>query len=343
MASINDLGIDIGTANVLISMKDRGIVLAEPAVVAVNRDTHSIVAYGEDARRMMGRTPGNILAIRPLMDGTMSDSELTGAMLSHFVEKVTGRRNIFSHPRVVMTVPTRVNEADCRALSATLFDCGMRRTQLLRKTMAAAIGAGIGVESTYGSMVVDISAGVTDVAVISSGKIVVEECSPVCGDMFSTAITRYLRQKENLLIGEQTAELVKINLGAAIPRAGSLYMDVSGRNLIAGLPKTVRVTSEDVYEALEETVQMLIETIHGVLERSPAELAADIFENGITLTGGGALLFGLSDAVSAGLKLPVFVAEDPQSTAVNGCAITLENIGEMSRFLEDNRRHLLSI
>jgi rod shape-determining protein MreB and related proteins len=340
MASINDLAIDLGTSNILIYMKGKGIILREPTVVAIDRDTREVLSFGEEARRTIGRTPSNILALRPLREGVISDYELVSFMLKGFVLKAVGK-HMFARPRAILSLPTGVNEMERRSIITTMFDAGMRRTQLLDRTIAAAIGAGLPIDEAYGTMIVDISAGVSDVAVLSLGKVVVSDCSKVGGDKMDDAIIRHLRRKHNLLIGERTAEELKINIGSAIPRTEQLYMEVTGRNLISGLPKTMRITSDDVTEAIDEPLQQLIESIHGVLEHTPAELAADIFEYGILLTGGGAELFGLCEAIADALKVPCSVAEDPQTNVVMGCGKALENLADLGKFLDDNRRRLL--
>jgi rod shape-determining protein MreB and related proteins len=340
MASINDLAIDLGTSNILIYMKGKGIILREPTVVAIDRDTREVLSFGEEARRTIGRTPSNILAIRLLREGVISDYELVSFMLKGFVLKAVGK-HMFARPRAILSMPTGVNEMERRSIITTMFDAGMRRTQLLDRTIAAAIGAGLPIDEAYGTMIVDISAGVSDVAVLSLGKVVVSDCSKVGGDKMDDAIIRHLRRKHNLLIGERTAEELKINIGSAIPRNEQLYMEVTGRNLISGLPKTMRITSDDVTEAIDEPLQQLIESIHGVLEHTPAELAADIFEYGILLTGGGADLFGLCEAIADALKVPCSVAEDPQTNVVMGCGKALENLADLGKFLDDNRRRLI--
>ena len=340
MASVNDIGIDLGTSQILIYMKGKGIILREPTVVAIDRDTRSILAFGEEARRMLGRTPGNILAIRPLRDGTIADYELVSVMLRSFVLKAVGK-HLFARPRAILALPTSVNEMERRTLVTTMFDAGMRRTQMLNRSLAAALGAGLPMDEAYGTMIVDISAGVTDIAVISLGKVIVSDCVKAGGDRFDDAIIRHLRRKHNLLIGERTAEELKINIGSAIPRAEQLYMEVTGRNLITGLPKSMRITSDDITEAMDEPLQQLIEGIHGVLEHTPAELAADIFEYGILLSGGGAELFGLCEAIADTLKVPCSVAEEPQTNVVMGCGRALENLHDLGQYLDDGRRRML--
>lgn len=337
MAQVNDIGIDLGTSNVLIYMKGKGIVLREPAVVAIERETKKVLAVGNDAYRMIGRTPNNVLAIRPLRQGTVADFELTSTMLRYFVGNVVGRR-MFSRPRAVISVPSGVNEVEKRSIISIMFDAGMRRTQLLDRPIAAALGVGIQFQEAYGTMIVDMGAGVTDIAVLSMGEVVVSSCVPVGGDYFDDAIVRYLRKKHNLLIGERTAEEIKVNIGCAIPMANEITMDVTGRNLISGMPKTISVTSADIYEALKEPVSELIEDIQAVIERTPPQLASDIFEDGIVFTGGAAALNGLSESIYAALKVPCGVADDPQTSVVMGCGRALEDLNGMKHLLGDSRR-----
>lgn len=337
MAQVNDIGIDLGTSNVLIYMKGKGIVLREPAVVAIERESKKVLAVGSDAYRMIGRTPNNVLAVRPLRQGTVADFELTSTMLRYFVGNVVGRR-MFSRPRAVISVPSGVNEVEKRSIISIMFDAGMRRTQLLDRPIAAALGVGLQFQEAYGTMIVDMGAGVTDIAVLSMGEVVVSSCVPVGGDCFDDAIIRYLRKKHNLLIGERTAEEIKVNIGCAIPVSNEVTMEVTGRNLISGMPKTQAVTTADIYEALKEPVSELIEAIQAVIERTPPQLASDIFEDGIVFTGGAAALNGLSEAVYAALKVPCGVADDPQTSVVMGCGRALEDINSMKHLLGDGRR-----
>lgn len=336
MAQVNDIGVDLGTSNVLIYMKGKGIMLREPAVVAVERETKKILAVGSDAYRMIGRTPGNVIAVRPLRQGTIADFELTSTMLRYFVGNVVGRR-LFSRPRAVVSVPSGVNEVEKRSIISIMFDAGMRRTQLLDRPVAAALGVGIQFEEAYGSMIVDMGAGATDIAVLSMGEVVVSSCIPIGGDYFDDAIIRYLRKKHNLLIGERTAEEIKINLGCAIPQASDLTMDVTGRNLISGLPKTQAVTTSEIYEALKDPIGELIEAIQAVIERTPPQLASDIFDDGIVFTGGAAALKCLTEAVYAALRIPCGVADDPQTSVVMGCGRALEDLQGMKHLLGDGR------
>ena len=337
MAQVNDIGIDLGTSNVLIYMKGKGIVLREPAVVAIERESKKVLAVGNDAYRMIGRTPSNVLAVRPLRQGTVADFELTSTMLRYFVGNVVGRR-MFSRPRAVISVPSGVNEVEKRSIISIMFDAGMRRTQLLDRPVAAALGVGLPFTEAYGTMIVDMGAGVTDIAVLSMGEVVVSSCVPIGGDYFDDAIIRYLRKKHNLLIGERTAEEIKVNIGCAIPMASEITMDVTGRNLISGMPKTQAVTSADIFEALKDPISELIESIQAVIERTPPQLASDIFEDGIVFSGGAAALNGLSEAIYGALKIPCGVADDPQTSVVMGCGRALEDLAGMKHLLGDGRR-----
>ena len=337
MAQVNDIGVDLGTSNVLIYMKGKGIVLREPAVVAIERESKKVLAVGSDAYRMIGRTPSNVMAVRPLRQGTVADFELTSTMLRYFVGNVVGRR-MFSRPRAVISVPSGVNEVEKRSIISIMFDAGMRRTQLLDRPIAAALGVGIQFQEAYGSMIVDMGAGVTDIAVLSMGEVVVASCVPIGGDYFDDAIIRYLRKKHNLLIGERTAEEIKINIGCAVPQANEITMDITGRNLVSGLPKTLSITTGEIFEALKDPVSELIEAIQAVIERTPPQLASDIFEDGIVFTGGASALTGLSEAVYTALKVPCGVADDPQTSVVMGCGRTLEDLNGMKYLLGDGRK-----
>lgn len=337
MARVSDIGIDLGTSRVLIYMKDRGIQLDQPAVVAVERDSRQILAIGEEAEKMIGRAPGNILVVSPLRTGAIVDFDLASTMLKAFVSQVIGKR-FFSRPRAVMAVPSGVNETERRSLISTMFDVGTKRTQLIHRSLAAALGAGLPIDSSYGTLIVDISAGVTDMGVISMNRVLVEDSVKVGGDAFTEAIIRHLRRKHHLLIGMRTADELKIHLGSATPRAEQIYMDVSGRNMISGLPKTMRIYSDDITEALEDPLRQLTESIQSVLEHTPAELASDIFEYGILLTGGGAQLYGLCEAIADALKVPCSCAEDPDKNVVIGCGRVVENPQELKRYLDDGRK-----
>lgn len=337
MASVQDIGVDLGTASVVIYGKGKGVVLNEPAVIAIERESRSVLAVGDEARRMVGRTPGTIVAMRPLGDGMIADFEMASAMLRYFVTKVVGKR-LIGGPRIILSVPAGVNEMERHSLMTGLFEAGARRTQVMERPVAAAIGAGLPIGEAYGQMICDIGGGVTDIAVLSLGRVIVRETVKVGGDQFDDAIIRYIRRKHNLLVGERTAEDLKINIGSAIPRDEQFYMEIAGRNLISGLPKVMRITSDEITEALDEPRQALLEAIHGVLEHTPAELVADIFEAGIVITGGGALLSGLAEAIALSLKVECRVADDPQECVARGCGLTLENWNEYGKFLGDRRK-----
>lgn len=337
MATVLDIGIDLGTASVVIYGKGKGVVLNEPAVIAIDRETRNVLAVGEEARRMVGRTPGNIVAMRPLGDGMIADFEMASAMLRYFVAKAVGKR-ILGGPRVIMSVPAGVNEVERHSLTASLFEAGARRTRLMERPVAAALGAGLPIGEAYGEMICDIGGGVTDIAVLSLGRVIVRDTVKIGGDQFDDAIIRYIRRKHNLLLGEITAEDLKINIGSAIPRVEQFYMEVTGRNLLTGLPKIMRITSDEITEAIDEPLQALLEAIHAVLEHTPAELVADIFESGITLSGGGAQLSGLTEAVALSLKVDCHLADDPQVCVARGCGLTLENWSEYGQFLGERRR-----
>lgn len=332
MAQTNDIGIDLGTSNVVIYMNGRGIVFREPSVVAVDRETRNIIAFGLEAHRMIGRTPANVNVIRPLAQGEMLDFELTSAMLRFFVSSVVGK-HILARPRAVMAVPAGVKDMEKKALISAMFDAGVRRTQLLDKNIAAALGAQLNFMGPYGSMVVDISAGCTDLAVLYNGTVSVISSVHIGGDHFDDAIIRYLRKKYNMLIGERTAEQIKITLGGAIRRDPPVVMDITGRNLISGLPKTMSVESDEIYEALLDQVNDLIEAIQIVVEKTPPQLASDIFDGGLTLTGGGALLYGISDAISSVINVPCQVHPDARDCVVLGCAKVLTDPSGMKHLL----------
>lgn len=287
-----NIGIDLGTATVLVYIKGQGIVIREPSVVAIDKDTNTILAVGEEARRMLGRTPGNIVAIRPLREGVISNYEVTEKMLQYFIEKAMGKRS-FVKPTIAVCVPSSVTEVEKRAVEDATRQAGARRVHIIEEPIAAAIGSGIDISRACGSMVVDIGGGTTDIAVISLGGTVVSYSLKIAGDNFDDAIIRYIRKKHNVLIGERTAEDLKIKIGTAFERTIPVSMDVRGRNLITGLPKNFTVTSDEMLEALQESVAAIAEAVHGVLEKTPPELAADIYERGIVMTGGGSLLYGL--------------------------------------------------
>lgn len=322
-----DIGIDLGTASVLVYVKGKGIVLREPSVVAIDKNTDKILAVGEEARKMLGRTPGNIVAIRPLRDGVISDYHVTEKMLKHFINKVCARSffKLFK-PRVMICVPSGVTEVEKRAVEDAAVQAGARKTYLIEEPIAAAIGAGIDITKACGSMVVDIGGGTTDIAVISLGGTVVSSSIKMAGDKFDEAIVRYMRKKHNIMIGERSAEELKISIGTVFPRPQEVYMDVRGRNLVSGLPKTITVSSSELMEALEEPVSTIVEAVHSVLERTPPELAADISDRGIVMTGGGSLVYGLDKLLQQKTGINVLIADDAVSCVAVGTGKTLDNL-----------------
>ncbi|MBF0995464.1 MAG: rod shape-determining protein [Lachnospiraceae bacterium] len=312
-----DIGIDLGTASILVYIRGKGVVLKEPSVVAYDRDTEKIKAIGEDARLMLGRTPGNIVAVRPLRQGVISDYKVTEQMMKHFITKSIGHR-AFRKPIIAVCVPSGVTEVERKAVEDATLMAGARDVKIIEEPIAAAIGAGIDITKPCGNMVVDIGGGTSDIAVISLGGTVVSTSVKIAGDDFDEALVRFMRKKHNLLIGERTAEDIKIRIGSAYPRAEVDYMDVRGRNLVTGLPKTVKVSSEETEEALREPTSQIVEAIHSVLEKTPPELAADIADRGIVLTGGGSLLRGLEDLISSKTGINTVTAEDPMTAVAIG-------------------------
>jgi len=322
-----DIGLDLGTASVLVYVKGKGIVLREPSVVAIDKTTDRILAVGEEARKMLGRTPGNIVAIRPLREGVISDYHVTEKMLKYFLNKVCSKSffKLFK-PRVMICVPSGVTEVEKRAVEDAAMQAGARKTYLIEEPIAAAIGAGIDITKACGSMVVDIGGGTTDIAVISLGGTVVSTSVKVAGDKFDEAIVRYMRKKHNIMIGERTAEEIKIQIGTVFPRPKEVQVDVRGRNLVSGLPKTITISSTEIMEALEEPVSSIIEAVHSVLERMPPELAADISERGIVMTGGGCLVYGMDKLLEYKTGIRVIIADDAISCVALGTGKTLDNL-----------------
>jgi len=319
------MGIDLGTATVLVFIKGQGIVLNEPSVVAVDKTTNGILAVGEEARGMLGRTPGNIVAMRPLRDGVVYDYDMTEKMLKFFVQKALGKPMFFRmKPRIAVCVPSGVTEVERRAVDDATRQAGAREVYLIEEPIAAAIGAGIDIARACGSMVIDIGGGTTDVAVISLGGVVVSQSVKVAGDTFDEAIVRYMRKRHNFLIGERTAEDIKINIGTACKDAPKMDMEIRGRNLVTGLPKTMTVSSEEILEALTESLESIVETIHMVLENTPPELAADISDRGVVLTGGGALLHGLDTLITQRTGINAIVADEAVSCVAIGTGKFIE-------------------
>ena len=327
MALSKDIGIDLGTASVLVYVKGKGIVLNEPSVVAMDRNSGKLLKVGADAQAMLGRTPGNIVAIRPLRDGVISDYDMTEKMLKEFIHKVGEFR--FFKPRVIICVPSGITEVEERAVIDAGIQAGARKVYLIEEPVAAAIGAGIDITQPDGHMVVDIGGGTADIAVISLSGVVESSSIKVAGDKMNEAIIKYMRRKANILIGERTAEEMKIRIGCAYPKEEENFMDVKGRCLLTGLPKVVRVSSAEMQEAVEEPVERIMEAIHSVLERTPPELVADISVNGIMMTGGGSLLTGLDKLIEARTGIHTTVAEDAVSCVAIGTGKSLEEIGSM--------------
>lgn len=326
-----DIGIDLGTANTLVYIEGKGIVLREPSVVAINKNTGKVLAVGDEAKKMIGRTPGNIVAIRPMKDGVIADFDVTEKMLRHFIEKV-GAKNSFKSPRIVVCFPSGVTAVERRAIEEATKGAGAREVQLLEEPMAAAIGAGLPVGEPTGSMVVDIGGGTTEVAIISLGGIVTSMSLRVAGDELDQAIIAYIKKQYNLMIGERTAENIKIELGSAFETEEvSEPMQIRGRDLISGLPKVVEINEAEVREALSKPVYMIIDSIKTTLEKTPPELAADIMDKGIMLTGGGALLKGLDKLITHETHMPVNIAELPLDCVAIGSGKSLDNIEIMSR------------
>jgi rod shape-determining protein MreB len=337
-----DIGIDLGTASVLVYIKGKGIVLREPSVVAIDRNTNKILAVGEDARLMLGRTPGNIVAIRPLREGVISDYDITEKMLRYFIDKAIGRRRIFK-PRMVVCVPSGVTEVEKRAVIDAANNAGARSTRLIEEPIASAIGAGLDIAKASGNMVIDIGGGTTDIAVISLGGIVVSTSIKIAGDKFDEAIVRYMRKKHNIMIGERTAEELKITVGTAFPREEQIKIEVRGRNLISGLPKTIEVSSDEMLEALSEPVSAIADAVHSVLERTPPELSADISDRGIVMTGGGSLLNGLDKLISKRTGIPVYVAQDAISCVAIGTGKALEHIDLLEEADINSNRKIITL
>lgn len=313
-----DIGVDLGTATVLVYMKGKGIVLREPSVVAINKDNGKIIAVGTEARRMLGRTPGNIVATRPLKEGVIADFDVTEKMLRYFIQK-TGCRRLFMRPRVMICIPALVTGVEERAVRQAAVQAGARQAHLIEEPMAAALGAGVDVSSPSGVMIVDIGGGTTDVAVISLGGIVCASSLRVGGDKFDEAIVKYARKEFGLLIGERTAEELKMEIGSAYPRPGETgTLTIRGRDLMTGLPKGVELTTKQVWEAISEPLNAVVQATKEVLERTPPELAADLVYKGIILTGGGACLDGICELLSAETGLPASLADDPESSVAQG-------------------------
>ena len=329
-----DIGIDLGTATVIAYVKGKGIVLREPSVVAVNNVTGDVLAVGHEARRMLGRTPGNIVATRPLKDGVISDYTVTEKMLKYFISKIGGRF-IFS-PRIMICIPSQVTEVEKKAVIDAASQAGARKVYLIEEPIAAAIGAGIDISKPCGNMVVDIGGGTTDIAVISLGGSVVSTSLKIAGDKFDEYIVKYIKKKHNIMIGERTAEDLKINIGCVYPKMQDTEMDIRGRDLIDGLPKTVTVYSSEMLEALIEPALMIVDAVHSVLERTPPELAADISDKGIYMTGGGCLVDGLDKLLQEKTGINVMIAQDAISCVALGTGKALDTLDSLD--IKNRRR-----
>ncbi|WP_409343749.1 rod shape-determining protein MreB [Paenibacillus sp. MBLB4367] len=325
-----DIGIDLGTANVLIHVKGRGVVLDEPSVVAIESETKRVLAVGEEARRMVGRTPGNIIAIRPLKDGVIADFEITEMMLKYFIDKVGGRK-WYSHPRILICCPTNITSVEQKAIREAAERSGAREVFLEEEPKVAAIGAGMDIFQPSGNMVVDIGGGTTDVAVLSMGDIVTSSSIKIAGDKFDSAIMKFIKNKYKLLIGERTSEDIKMKIATVYGEGRYDEMDIRGRDMVSGLPLTVTINSKEIKDALWESVSAIVQSAKTVLERTPPELSADIIDRGVILTGGGALLHGLDLLLSEELKVPVIVAEDPMHCVVKGTGVMLDNLDKVKK------------
>ncbi len=332
----SDMGIDLGTATTLVFVKGRGIVLNEPSVVAIQRGTNNVLAVGEEAKNMLGRTPGSITAIRPLRDGVIADFEITESMLRYFITKVHNRKALV-RPRIVVAIPSGITEVEKRAVKDSAEHAGAREVYLIEEPMAAAIGVGLPVQEAAGNMVVDIGGGTSEVAIISLAGIVFSRSVRVGGDEMDEAIIQYLKRTYNLLVGPRTAEMIKINIGSSYPLEEELTMEVKGRDLVAGLPKTMTINSEEIREAMAEPVSTIVEAVRISLERCPPELSADLVDRGVILAGGGALLRGLDRLLTEETGLPVQVADDPISAVVIGTGKVLEELRFLRRIVVSDR------
>ena len=324
-----DIGIDLGTATVIAYVKGKGVVLREPSVVAVDKDTGDVLAVGKEARRMLGRTPGSIVATRPLRDGVISDYTVTEKMLKYFINKVCGKY-IFA-PRIMICVPSRVTEVEKKAVIDAATQAGARKVYLIEEPLAAAIGAGLDISRPCGNMVVDIGGGTTDIAIISLGGTVISTSIKTAGDKFDEAIVKYVKKKHNIIIGERTAEELKINIGCVYPKIQDTEMEIRGRDLITGLPKNVNIHSSEMLEALIEPAMMIVDSVHSVLEKTPPELAADISDRGIYMTGGGCLIDGLDKLLQAKTGINVMIAQEAISCVALGTGKALDNLDSLDR------------
>jgi len=321
----NDIGIDLGTANTVVYVKDKGIVLREPSVVAISTSSRKVLAVGEEAKRMLGRTPGNIQAIRPMKDGVIADFDITEAMLRYFIRKV--HSNSFRvAPRVIIAIPSGITEVEKRAVKESATHAGAREVLTIEEPMAAAIGVGLPVDEPAANMIVDIGGGTTEIAIISLAGVVFSKSIRVAGDELDSAIINYMKRAYNLLIGERTAEEIKMRIGSAYPLEEELSMEVKGRDSVAGLPKTIHITSQEIREALTDTIAAIVDAVRNALERCPPELSADLVDRGLVMAGGGSLLRGIDRLLSDKTGLPVIVADDPLSAVANGTGVVLSDL-----------------
>ncbi len=332
-----DIGIDLGTANTLIFMKGKGIIMREPSVVAVDTRNDTVRYVGQDAKEVIGRTPGSIVAVRPLKDGVIADFDITASMLQIFIRKVCNN-SVLARPRIIICIPSGVTEVERRAVREAAFKAGAKHVSIIEEPMAAAFGAGLPVAEATGSMVVDIGGGTSEVAVISLGGIVASRSVRVGGDELDNSIIQYIKRKYNLLIGERTAEDIKINIGSAFPLEEEATMDIKGRDLMDGLPKNIQITSEEIREALADPLSMVLDAIRTTLEKTPPELSADIIDHGITLTGGGALLRGLDQLIEKETGMPVHIAESPLDCVAMGTGRVLDDIDRLRDLLADDAK-----
>lgn len=334
------MGIDLGTANTLVHVQSKGIVVREPSVVAIDDYTKEVKAVGEEAKKMIGRTPGNIVAIRPLKDGVIADFEVTQRMLKYFIQRAYPKKGMFTAPKILVGVPSGVTEVEKRAVIDAAMAAGAKEAQLIEEPMAAAIGAGLPVSEATGSMVVDIGGGTTEIAVISLGGIVTSKSIRIGGDELDEAIVSYIKKEYSLMIGERTAEQIKMTIGSAYPKAKEEMMEITGRNLVTGLPRTMTIKSNEIMMALKEPVSSILDGIKSTLEKTPPELSADIMMQGIMLTGGGALLHGLNQLIEEETKMPVHIAEDPLDCVAKGTGIALEHYDTLKSVFMKSKRML---
>lgn len=325
-----DIGIDLGTANVLVHVKGKGIVLNEPSVVAIDKQNNKVLAVGEEAANMVGRTPGNIIAMRPMKDGVIADFDVTEAMLSHFISKLNVK-GFFTKPRILVCCPTNITSVEQKAIREAVEKAGGKKVYLEEEPKVAAVGAGMDIFQPSGNMVIDIGGGTTDVAVLSMGDIVTSESISVAGDTFDQEIIHYIKRSHKLLIGERTAETIKVEVSTVFPGAREESLEIRGRDMVTGLPRTITVTSAEIEEALQESASLIVQAAKNILEQTPPELSADIIDRGVFLTGGGALLHGLDQLLAEELKVPVFISEDPLDCVAIGTGILLENISKMKK------------